>query len=35
VNAPHLVPLVRTGAVFKAGKLIERDTAEEVTTAAA
>ena len=24
VNAPHLVALVRTGAVFEAGKLVER-----------
>ncbi len=24
VNAPHLVALIRTGARFKAGKLIER-----------
>ena len=24
VNAPHLVPLVRAGAVFKNGKLVER-----------
>jgi putative transposase len=25
VNAPHLVPLVRAGATFKKGKLVERD----------
>jgi hypothetical protein len=24
VNAPHLVPLVRAGATFEKGKLIER-----------
>ncbi len=24
VNAPHLVPLVRTGAKFENGKLVER-----------
>ena len=24
VNAPHLVALVRAGAIFKAGKLVER-----------
>jgi hypothetical protein len=24
VNAPHLVALVRTGAVFEGGKLVER-----------
>jgi hypothetical protein len=24
VNAPHLVALVRAGAVFEAGKLVER-----------
>ena len=24
VNAPHLVALVRAGAVFKAGRLVER-----------
>src|SRR5947209_20593594 len=28
VNAPHLVALVRAGAEFKAGKLVERPTAE-------
>ena len=27
VNAPHLVALVRNGAVFKKGKLVERSTA--------
>ena len=26
VNAPHLVPLVRAGATFTKGKLVERDT---------
>ena len=26
VNAPHLVPLVRAGATFSKGKLVERDT---------
>lgn len=26
VNAPHLVPLVRAGATFEKGKLVERDT---------
>ena len=26
VNAPHLVPLVRAGANFAKGKLVERDT---------
>ena len=26
VNAPHLVPLVRAGATFAKGKLVERDT---------
>ncbi len=25
VNAPHLVALVRAGATFKNGKLVERD----------
>ena len=25
VNAPHLVALVRAGATFEAGKLVERD----------
>ena len=25
-NAPHLVPLVRAGATFTKGKLVERDT---------
>jgi putative transposase len=29
VNAPHLVPLVRAGARFEKGKLIERPTQEE------
>ncbi len=31
VNAPHLVPLVRAGAVFENGKLVERP---ETATAA-
>ena len=35
VNAPHLVALVRAGARFEHGKLIERPTAEQVTTDAA
>ena len=26
VNAPHLVPLVRAGATFEKGKLVERGT---------
>jgi transposase-like protein len=26
INAPHLVPLVRAGATFEKGKLVERDT---------
>ncbi len=30
VNAPHLVALVRAGAVFKNGKLIERPTNQRV-----
>jgi len=30
VNAPHLVALVRAGAVFKNGKLIERPDESEV-----
>ena len=25
VNEPHLVPLVRAGATFEKGKLVERD----------
>jgi hypothetical protein len=29
VNAPHLVALVRTGAAFINGKLLERSTNEE------
>jgi putative transposase len=29
VNAPHLVPLVRAGARFEKGKLVERPTTEE------
>ncbi|MFC8851427.1 MULTISPECIES: IS256 family transposase [unclassified Micromonospora] len=32
VNAPHLVALVRAGARFERGKLVERPTAEPVTT---
>ncbi len=33
VNAPHLVALVRAGAVFKDGQLVERpDEKESVTT---
>lgn len=33
VNAPHLVPLVRAGAVFKDGKLVERpDDTQNLTT---
>ena len=37
VNAPHLVALVRTGARFKNGKLVERpeDQAETLVEAAA
>jgi hypothetical protein len=30
VNAPHLVALVRAGAVFRNGKLIERPTNQRV-----
>jgi hypothetical protein len=26
INAPHLVPLVRAGATFEKGNLVERDT---------
>jgi hypothetical protein len=29
VNAPHLVPLVRAGATFVNGKLIERPEAQD------
>jgi hypothetical protein len=32
VNAPHLVALVRAGARFEAGKLIERPNAHPVNT---
>jgi hypothetical protein len=39
VNAPHLVALVRAGATFKRGKLVERTThtaqADPVTAAEA
>jgi putative transposase len=35
VNAPHLVALVRNGAVFKEGKLVERSTARDLTESAA
>ena len=35
VNAPHLVALVRAGATFKHGKLIERPTAEPTHTVGA
>jgi transposase-like protein len=34
VNAPHLVALVRAGARFERGKLIERDNAEATPEAA-
>jgi transposase-like protein len=34
VNAPHLVALVRAGARFEAGKLVERPDAQPVETAA-
>jgi transposase-like protein len=34
VNAPHLVALVRNGAVFKKGKLVERTTTRRLTEAA-
>jgi transposase-like protein len=34
VNAPHLVALVRNGATFKRGKLIERTTTRRLTEAA-
>jgi hypothetical protein len=30
VNAPHLVALVRAGARFKHGKLVERDPATDI-----
>ena len=32
VNAPHLVALVRTGARFEAGKLVERPDAQPAQT---
>ena len=35
VNAPHLVALVRAGARFERGKLVERPAAEPVTSTAA
>ena len=35
VNAPHLVALVRNGAVFKKGKLVEGSTARGLTETAA
>jgi hypothetical protein len=35
VNAPHLVALVRAGAVFEKGKLIERPVDSSTTTEAA
>jgi putative transposase len=35
VNAPHLVALVRNGAVFKKVKLVERSTARGLTETAA
>ncbi|MEU0156281.1 IS256 family transposase, partial [Micromonospora fulviviridis] len=34
VNAPHLVALVRAGARFERGKLVERPTAEPLTSTA-
>lgn len=34
VNAPHLVALVRAGAIFKAGKLVERPAQQPATEAA-
>ena len=34
VNAPHLVALVRNGATFKRGKLVERTTTRRLTEAA-
>ncbi|KQM03324.1 Transposase, Mutator family [Frankia sp. CpI1-P] len=34
VNAPHLVALVRAGATFEAGQLVERPTTTPVTQAA-
>ena len=35
VNAPHLVPLVRAGATFINGKLVEREPSSPETEAAA
>jgi len=35
VNAPHLVALVRAGARFQAGKLVERPDDQPVVDAAA
>ena len=35
VNAPHLVALVRAGARFERGKLVERPVTEPATTDAA
>jgi hypothetical protein len=35
VNAPHLVALVRAGAVFEKGKLIERPVGSSTTKEAA
>ena len=34
VNAPHLVALIRNGATFKRGKLVERTTTRRLTEAA-
>jgi hypothetical protein len=34
VNAPHLVALVRAGATFGAGKLVERPSQDHQPTAA-
>jgi len=34
VNAPHLVALIRAGARFEAGKLVERPDGQPVDTAA-
>jgi len=35
VNAPHLVALVRAGARFERGELVERSVIDAATTAAA
>ena len=35
VNAPHLVALVRAGARFEHGQLVERPAAEPITRTAA